>query len=228
MILLLIKFFIIFVFLPSSLGKCDDKPDGSTLRFVQTVWRHGDRTPTQTFSLDKNQATAWPQGFGELTERGMRQHLDLGKTLRHRYVECYGFLSPEYNSSEIYVRSTDVNRTMISAIANLIAMYPGYKNKSGITYPNVEGWPTYHQDDGSEVGFVPIPIHTVNDFYDYTLNPDMICPRQDQLWKLVEQTPEYQEETKNKADLLKTVSMRTGEDTTLTNLWLIADALFIE
>uniref|UniRef100_A0A914Y5D0 Uncharacterized protein n=1 Tax=Panagrolaimus superbus TaxID=310955 RepID=A0A914Y5D0_9BILA len=116
---------------------------------------------------------------------------------------------------------------MISAIANLIAMYPGPEDQAGITYPNVPEWPTYNSS-GKIVGFIPIPIHTVSDFYDYNLNPDSICPRQDQLWKLVEETPEYQEATKSNAELFKTVNSLTGQDTNLTNLWLIADALTIE
>ena len=32
---------------------------------------------------------------------------------------------------------------MISAIANLIAMYPGAPNQAGHSYPNIEDWPTY-------------------------------------------------------------------------------------
>uniref|UniRef100_A0AC35GCL3 Uncharacterized protein n=1 Tax=Panagrolaimus sp. PS1159 TaxID=55785 RepID=A0AC35GCL3_9BILA len=116
---------------------------------------------------------------------------------------------------------------MISAISNLIAMYPGSLEQAGRAYPNLPGWPSY-EVGGKKVGFVPIPIHTVNDFYDYELNPDAICPRQDQLWKLVEETPEYKKETENQKDLLKTVAKLSGENVTLTNLWLIADALFIE
>ena len=36
----------------------------------------------------------------------MQQHINLGKTLRKRYVDDMGFLSKTYQSHEIYVRST--------------------------------------------------------------------------------------------------------------------------
>uniref|UniRef100_A0A914YQS2 acid phosphatase n=1 Tax=Panagrolaimus superbus TaxID=310955 RepID=A0A914YQS2_9BILA len=102
MILLLIKIFMIFVSL-ISLALCDETDEG-TLLFVQTIWRHGDRTPTETFTYDQTQT--WKEGWGELTEKGMRQHLNLGKKLRSVYVDHHKFLSSNYKSNEIYVRST--------------------------------------------------------------------------------------------------------------------------
>jgi lysosomal acid phosphatase len=205
-----------------SIGFCQDK-----LVFVQAVWRHGDRSPTKTFPSDRYQEDDWPQGWGQLTEWGMRQHIDLGQKLRKRYVEDLEFLRPDYHNHEIYVRSTDVNRTMISAMSNMLAMYPGAANASGFSYPNIDEWPTYTVN-GTQVGYVPIAIHTINDNYDFTLNADMVCPRQKALWKIVEQTPEYIAKTTEKKDLLNNLTQITGMNVTLSNLWIIADALFIE
>ncbi|VDN28226.1 unnamed protein product [Gongylonema pulchrum] len=53
----------------------------------------------------------------------------------------------------MYIHSTDVNRTLQSAISNLIGMY--YNStaaKPGIDYPEIPEWPH---------GYVPIPLHTV-------------------------------------------------------------------
>ena len=47
----------------------------------------------------------------------MAQHAELGRRLRQRYIEEFKFVGPRYNSHEIYVRSTDWNRTLISAIS---------------------------------------------------------------------------------------------------------------
>ena len=52
---------------------------------------------------------------GELTSVGERQHYVLGQTLRERYIKNTQFLAENYNYEEIYVRSTNVNRTIMSA-----------------------------------------------------------------------------------------------------------------
>ena len=71
----------------------------------------------------------------------MQQHFELGKWLRRRYKM---FLSSTYNSSDIYVQSSDVDRTLSSAQANLAGLYPPKKNQI---------W-------NSDLMWQPIPIHT--------------------------------------------------------------------
>ncbi|KHJ80399.1 hypothetical protein OESDEN_19926 [Oesophagostomum dentatum] len=132
------------------------------LLLVQAIWRHGDRSPTKTFPTDPFQDGNWTfggGGFGQLSPIGMRQHLNLGKLLRSTYVDT-GFLSRRYSSKEIYVRSTDVNRTIISAMSNMLGMY-GQNTGDSVAeedYPIEPGWPA---------GFIPIAIHTVDDDTDY-------------------------------------------------------------
>lgn len=74
--------------------------------------------------------------------------LKLGRRLRERY---YDYLSPHYNFSEIFIRSSDTNRTLRSASSNLIGLYEK-GSRRGVDYPDIEGWP---------VGFVPIPVHSI-------------------------------------------------------------------
>lgn len=99
------------------------------------VWRHGDRAPLETYPLDPYQEDAWTfggSGWGQLSPLGMEQHLKLGKLVRERYITGnYTFLSNYYDSHEIYVRSTDVNRTIISALSNMAGMWsqPDYGNR---------------------------------------------------------------------------------------------------
>uniref|UniRef100_A0A0K0DRC0 acid phosphatase n=1 Tax=Angiostrongylus cantonensis TaxID=6313 RepID=A0A0K0DRC0_ANGCA len=131
---------------------------------MSSVWRHGDRLPIEICPTDPIQEDDWALGgggFGQLTPLGMAQQFKFGKLLREFYVET-GFLSKKYSSKEIYILSTDVNRTIISAMSNMLGMYgqPDGSSRAEIDYPNATGWP---------VGYVPIPVHTID------FNTDHVC-----------------------------------------------------
>uniref|UniRef100_A0A914HNV4 acid phosphatase n=1 Tax=Globodera rostochiensis TaxID=31243 RepID=A0A914HNV4_GLORO len=55
--------------------------------------------------------------------KGMGQHVVLGSKLKARYIDELKFVSARYLNKEIYVRSTDMNRTLTSAISNMIGFY---------------------------------------------------------------------------------------------------------
>jgi hypothetical protein len=79
--------------------------------------------------------------FGQLTTAGIEQHHRLGGFIRNRYESL---LNSTYNANEIVVRSTDVDRTLMSAQSNLVGLYPVLDL---IT---------------DKVPIQPIPIHTVS------------------------------------------------------------------
>ena len=84
-----------------------------------------------------------------MTIAGIEQHHRLGKYLRTRYGSL---LSTNYTASEIYVRSTDYDRTLMSAQSNLIGLY------------------SLSNTSADKVPVQPIPIHTVpkkEDFVGY-------------------------------------------------------------
>uniref|UniRef100_A0A670ZAN0 Acid phosphatase, prostate n=1 Tax=Pseudonaja textilis TaxID=8673 RepID=A0A670ZAN0_PSETE len=123
----------------------NEQNNGALLSLVKggyVVYRHGDRSPLSTYPTDPHKAAAWPHGFQQLSEVGILQQKALGKFLRERYA---GFLSPSYKPQEIYVRSTDYDRTIMSAQANLMGLYPN-------SHP--------------EIPWKPVPIHTVPAKYD--------------------------------------------------------------
>jgi lysosomal acid phosphatase len=85
-----------------------------------------------------------------LQQIGKYQHYELGQWLRQRYNE---FLPEVYSREDIYVRSTDVDRTLMSAASNLAGLYP----------------PEGDQKWNKNVDWQPIPIHTVPEKMDEVL-----------------------------------------------------------
>ena len=119
------------------------------LIFSIDLIRHGDRTPIH--EIPKSPHT-WKEGLGELTPEGMKQEFQLGVELRKRYIDQYHLLPPRYLAETIYVRSTDLNRTLMSAQSLLLGLYP---LGTGSSLP---------------AAFQPIPIHTVPKLQDDLLN----------------------------------------------------------
>ncbi|XP_058859336.1 lysosomal acid phosphatase-like [Acipenser ruthenus] len=181
------------------------------LKFVTLLYRHGDRSPVRTFPTDPHQESAWPQGFGQLTQVGMRQHFELGQTLRRRYR---GFLNETYIRREISVRSTDYDRTLMSAEANLAGLYP--PNGSEVFNPNIT--------------WQPIPVHTVPDTEDMLLRfPLPNCPRYDLLMNETKKTETFVNMTKNNIKFLEMVANETGlKDVSVQSIWSVYDTLFCE
>ncbi|XP_008072117.1 prostatic acid phosphatase isoform X2 [Carlito syrichta] len=112
------------------------------LKFVTLVFRHGDRSPIETFPNDPVKESSWPQGFGQLTQLGMEQHYELGEYVRKRYRR---FLNESYKHEQVYIRSTDVDRTLMSVMTNLAALFP--PEGAGVWNPSLP--------------WQPIPVHTV-------------------------------------------------------------------
>jgi hypothetical protein len=79
--------------------------------------------------------------YGQLTSIGIEQQHRLGAFIRERYQTL---LTPSYTASEISVRSTDVDRTLMSAQSNLVGLYPV------LIHTN------------NSVPIQPVPIHTVS------------------------------------------------------------------
>ncbi|KAK2532357.1 Acp2 [Columba guinea] len=182
-----------------------------SLRFVTLVYRHGDRSPIKAYPRDPFQEAAWPQGFGQLTQVGMRQQWELGQALRRRYR---GFLSDTYRRREIFIRSTDCDRTLMSAEANLAGLYP----------------PEGHQMFNPNISWQPIPVHTVPESEERLLKfPLTPCPRYEQLQNETRHSAEYINKTKENWQFLQMVANETGiRDVSLEGIWSVYDTLFCE
>ena len=116
--------------------------------FAWQMNRHGARAP---FLGVKNGVDAykeyWTQ-IEELSDVGKRMLYLLGVKARKRYVDEYGLLNEKYDPHEIYIRSTDVNRTIESIESFLQGFYPAGTgptindsiafNKSVVYPPNIK------------------------------------------------------------------------------------------
>lgn len=63
-----------------------------------------------------NGVDSWPGGLKQFTRRGMEQNYHLGELIRHRYAD---FLAPEFHVDEVYIRSSDKDRTLMAAQATM-------------------------------------------------------------------------------------------------------------
>ncbi|KAF5302432.1 hypothetical protein FQR65_LT08521 [Abscondita terminalis] len=75
---------------------------------------HGSRAPTELEMYPNDpHIEYWKKiGFGELTNLGKQQSVQLGKIIRKRYRS---FLSKDYNPDEVLTKSTNFNRTLETA-----------------------------------------------------------------------------------------------------------------
>lgn len=136
------------------------------LRMVVQLNRHGDRAPNKLAPLWLNQTSDWPLGLGELTAQGMWQLYQLGLQRQSRYMQQLGFLNPTYDSTQLYVRSTSVNRCLMSANSELYGMYP--LGTGPINQVNA------NQTLPHRMQFVPVESFPVE--VDILLRPNDNCP----------------------------------------------------
>uniref|UniRef100_A0AC35F249 Uncharacterized protein n=1 Tax=Panagrolaimus sp. PS1159 TaxID=55785 RepID=A0AC35F249_9BILA len=129
---------------------------------------------------------------------GMQQHFEQGIKLRDRYVNQYNLFSAEYKDYNVYVRSTDVNRTLVSAYSQLAGFYAD----SSSTYPSSNGlWPTH---------WTPVPVHTVEESTDHLLNSSPYCPRMSQIEEELKLKPRFVAFMQSQQPLLQNIAKNTG------------------
>ncbi|KAI5641414.1 histidine phosphatase superfamily (branch 2) domain-containing protein [Phthorimaea operculella] len=164
-----------------------------TIKYAAVIFRHGDRTPVDTYPTDpyKNESF-WPVRFGELTNIGKQQHYALGQWFRRRYSHL---LSKDFDPKQIQVRSTDVDRTLMSAQANLAGMYP----------------PVGKSIWNKELMWQPIPIHTMPEAEDEVLAMKKNCNAYNREMERYTHTAAYKQRLANYQSLMNYLSAYTGE-----------------
>ncbi|XP_037041883.1 lysosomal acid phosphatase-like [Bradysia coprophila] len=182
----------IFLEIDSSSCNVFDKKDfdrNSELKFVHVLFRHGDRSPIIQAPGDLYDQSKWPDGLGQLTNLGKQQQFNLGKWLRSRYN---GFLSPSYKFDEIYIQSSDVDRTLMSAQANLAGLYA----------------PRGRQIWNPLLLWQPIPVHTQPQETDYLIAGEvpLTCTSYQKALEAHQESPEYLAELQEKKPFFDYIS----------------------
>ncbi|VVC88655.1 unnamed protein product [Leptidea sinapis] len=134
--------------------------ESKTLRLVVIFFRHGARTPVSSYKSDPYKNYQWPNGLGSLTNTGKLQMYELGSKYRSYYAN---FIPEEYHDKDVYIRSSDKSRCMMSAYTFLAGLYP----------------PTERQMWHPELAWQPIPVHSLPREIDNIVAGTKSC----KLWK---------------------------------------------
>ena len=118
-------FFLIFYkFILNKNYKKTNKEEEKKLIFVYSHFRHGSRSPNILDSKSEDYfGLKWDNQY-ELLSTGERMHYIIGIHNRIRYVNELNFLSSKFDPHEIYVISSNYNRTINSALSQLHGLYP--------------------------------------------------------------------------------------------------------
>lgn len=130
--------------------------ENDSLRMILTLFRHGTRSPVQSFPTDPHADYPWLNGFGELQAQGFEQLYQLGRNMRRRYK----FFIPEDTATmkrSIYAVSSCVQRCIDSTQSFLT----GFLKTS----------------NGSETRRQPVPIHVIPPDQDTYILQNKTCQK---------------------------------------------------
>jgi acid phosphatase len=200
----------LFISAPSLLFAAD------TLVFAVDIIRHGDRTPIVPLP---NVNHPWAEGFGQLTAEGMQQEYKMGIKFRQKYIEQSHLLPEHYEQGTMYVRSTDFERTLMSAQSLLMGLYPPGTgpNSAESSLPALPH------------AFQPIPVFSAPSKYDEIITqPVSKSERAKLMAEYVYSTKEWQQKNNDLKDQYPRWSDLTGVRITgLEGLQLLGDSLFV-
>ncbi|ALC44753.1 CG9451, partial [Drosophila busckii] len=165
----------------------------STLELVHIVFRHGIRTPVDTFPTDPYiKDTFEPTGWGHVTNAAKVELYDIGQQLQQRYKELLG---PYYKPDLLLAEATASPRTVMSLQLVLAALFPPANTP---------------MEWSSMLNWQPIPIYTEPVETDVRLRQMVPCPRYyEAVWEVMH-LPEVVALHKQNAALLEQLTQLTG------------------
>ncbi|KAI5711480.1 hypothetical protein M8J76_003432 [Diaphorina citri] len=168
-----------------------DEQDG-TLRLIHVIFRHGHRTPADTYPNDPYAKHSFePFGWGQLTNVGKRAQFAQGEFLRRPYDS---FLGDRYSPDYLKVQCTDVDRTKMSTMLFLAGLFPPKGDQ--VWNPNLL--------------WQPIPLNYETMKYDRLLLGRYPCPRYQEELDNVFNSPEVRAILEANKNLLDYASKESG------------------
>lgn len=126
-----------------------EPPPHTHINYVVTDLQGGPRPPAPVEDSYRKNILTGGTFPGQLTTVGMQQLYELGKRLRMRYIEDNAFLGATFSPAEVYVRSTNIVRTIESAKCLIAGLFHQKQTEtvpivtttgeSEILYPNYHG-----------------------------------------------------------------------------------------
>ena len=123
--------FIIFIISSDTDKYYNHTSADNNLYFVFSTYRHGARYAFTLFRHDY--FGNYIPSRGALTPYGAKQHLEIGKRYRERYSK---FLNMSFNPKEMYIRSSDAERTVISTLKELEGLFNKTIDRKYLTIVN--------------------------------------------------------------------------------------------
>jgi len=193
----------------------DPGTDQSTLELLHVVFRHGPRTPADTYPTDPHvNQTFYPFGWGHVTNNGKRELFNIGSWLRKRYGN---FVGPYYRPESVHAQATGVARTHMTLATVLASFFPP------------KGTP---MEWNTRYNWQPIPIFSQPLNEDTLLLVRTACPRYFEALQEVMELPEVKAEIEPYLEMFKELTKLTGmkiaepEDAQSLYLTLLAEQEF--
>ncbi|XP_017135084.1 venom acid phosphatase Acph-1 [Drosophila miranda] len=185
----------------------ESSSSSSTLKLVHVLFRHGPRTPVNTYPKDPYiNETYEPYGWGHLTNPAKVELYKIGKQLRRRYRD---FLAPYYQPDMIRAQSSASPRTMMSLQMVLAGLFP--PENTPMEWNLMLNWQ-------------PIPILAEPEETDVCLRMKVPCPRYDEAVLEVMNSPEVKEFHAQNSQMLQELTGLTGLNVTyahdVTNVFI--------
>ncbi|XP_036964669.1 lysophosphatidic acid phosphatase type 6 [Acanthopagrus latus] len=126
-----------------------EPPPHTHINYVVTDLEGGPKPPAPVEDSYRKNVLTGGTFPGQLTTVGMQQLYELGKRLRGKYIEDSHFLNSTFSPAEVYVRSTNIVRTIESAKCLVAGLFQQKQKEivpiltteaeSEILYPNYHG-----------------------------------------------------------------------------------------